>query len=163
MRTPLFAVALSTLLTLGSAAQVQPAEVQQTDLFVRGQDNTACYRIPSLTVTKQGTLLAFCEARRNNCSDAGDIDLVLRRSTDGGKTFGETLAVWDDGPNTCGNPCPVVDQDTGTIWLLMTHNAGKVHERGTRPGFGPDSRRVFVTHSTDDGEPGPLREISLRR
>ena len=150
--TTLFALGLAFYARAQSPSKQQNNEVQQTDLFVRGQDNAACYRIPSLTVTKQGTLLAFCEARRNNCSDTGDIDLVLRRSTDGGKTFGEIQVVWDDGPNTCGNPCPVVDQDTGIIWLLMTQNAGDIHERATAPGFGPDSRRAFVTHSTDDGK-----------
>ena len=48
--------------------------------------------------------------------------------------------VWDDGENTCGNPCPVVDRDTGTIWLLLTHNLGRDTEKQgvveTGPGMG---------------------------
>jgi len=125
-----------------------PAE---TDVFVSGEGGYHTYRIPSVIVTKQGTLLAFCEGRKNSRSDTGDIDLLLRRSSDGGKTWSKAQVVWDDGPNTCGNPCPVVDRDTGVVWLLLTWNAGKVHERGIPPGFGEDSRRVFVTHSKDDG------------
>ena len=60
--------------------------------------------------------------------------------------------VWDDGLNTCGNPCPVVDRDTGTIHLLLTWNSSKIHESKIKAGFGEDSRRVFVSHSTDDGK-----------
>jgi sialidase-1 len=74
-------------------------------------------------------LLAFCEGRMAGRSDTGNIDLLLRRSTDGGKTWSPTQVVWDDEGNTCGNPCPVVDQKTGAILLLLTHNLGIDHER----------------------------------
>jgi sialidase-1 len=123
----------------------------QVDVFTSGTGGCHTYRIPALVVTKKGTLLAFCEGRRKSRSDTGDIDLVVRRSADDGKTWGPMQVVWDDAGNTCGNPCPVVDRETGTIWLPMTWNSGKTHERQIKPGFGPDSRRVFVTGSTDDG------------
>ena len=48
-------------------------------------------------------LLAFAEARRDGVGDAGNIDLVVRRSKDGGKSWGEMQVVWDDGGNCCGN------------------------------------------------------------
>lgn len=124
----------------------------QTDVFVSGEGGYHTYRIPSVIVSKQGTLLAFCEGRKAGRSDAGDIDLLLRRSSDGGRTWSATQVVWDDGANTCGNPCPVVDRETGVIWMLLTWNSGKIHEGKIQPGFGEDSRRVFVTHSDDDGE-----------
>ncbi len=123
----------------------------QIDVFTSGAGGFHTYRIPALVVTPKGTLLAFSEGRRKGPGDAGDIDLVLRRSSDAGWTWGPVQVVWDDADNTCGNPCPVVDADTGTIWLPMTWNAGAVHEGRIRPGFGPDSRRVFVTSSSDDG------------
>lgn len=126
-------------------------QVQWADVFVSGQDGYHTYRIPAIVETKQGTLLAFCEGRKKSASDTGDIDLLLRRSFDSGKTWSPMQLVWDDADNTCGNPCPVVDQKTGTIWLLLTWNAGDTHERKIQPGFGMDSRKVFVTHSTDDG------------
>ena len=62
-------------------------------------------RIPSLIVTKKGTLLAFAEGREGR-SDSGDIDLVMKRSTDNGKTWSKQMMVWDDAGNTSGNPCP---------------------------------------------------------
>ena len=80
-------------------------------------------RIPSLIVTPKGTVLAFAEGREGR-SDAGNIDLVMKRSTDNGKTWKEQKIVWDDAGNTCGNPCPVVDQSTGRIILFMTWNPG---------------------------------------
>lgn len=122
-----------------------------TDVFVSGEGGYHTYRIPSVVVTKAGTVLAFCEGRKNSRSDAGDIDLLLRRSTNRGRTWSDPQVIWDDAANTCGNPCAVVDRETGVIWLLMTWNDGRVRESKIRPGHGSDSRQVYVTHSRDDG------------
>jgi sialidase-1 len=101
--------------------------------------------------TTNGTLLAFCEGRKNSARDTGTIDLLLKRSTDGGRTWGEAQVVWADGENTCGNPAPVVDRSTGMIWLLMTWNRGSDDEREIKEARGEDTRRVFVTRSGDEG------------
>lgn len=85
-------------------------------LFVSGQEGYHTYRIPSLLVTEKGTVLAFCEARKNGGGDAGDIDLALRRSFDHGITWEPYRIIADLGPDTVGNPCAVQDRDTGTIW-----------------------------------------------
>lgn len=123
----------------------------QTPLFVAGQQGYASYRIPSLIVSTKGTLLAFCEGRKNSASDTGDIDLLLKRSFDGGKTWQPTQVVWDDGKNTCGNPCPVVDAKTGTIWLLLTHNLGSDTQAAIVGGKSKGTRTVWVAKSIDDG------------
>ena len=112
--------------------------LEQREVFRAGEDGYHTYRIPALTVTKKGTLLAFCEARRNNQRDHGDIDLVVKRSTDGGKSWSAQKVVYEEGGKaeiTIGNPSPVVDRDTGTIWLPMCR----------------DNRDVLITKSTDDG------------
>jgi sialidase-1 len=127
------------------------AAIDEQPVFTAGEGGYHTYRIPSLIVTKTGTLLAFCEGRKSGRGDAGDIDLLLRRSTDGGKTWGKTQVVWNDGTNTCGNPCPVVDAATGAIWLLLTHNLGKDTEAEIVNGTGDGSRTVWITKSTDDG------------
>src|SRR5262249_53960976 len=114
-------------------------------------DGYHTYRIPSLIVSPKGTVLAFCEGRKNSGSDAGDIDLVLKRSTDGGKTWQPMQVVWDDGPNTCGNPCPVVDRQPGTIWLAMTHNLGSDTEKQIIERTAKGTRTVWITKSADDG------------
>jgi sialidase-1 len=90
----------------------------------KGGELKLSLRIPAAIVTPAGTVLAFCEGRVKARSDAGDIDLILRRSGDGGKTWGDIQVVWNDGANTCGNPCPVIDRAGGTICLLMTWNRG---------------------------------------
>ena len=109
--------------------------LEHTELFVRGKDGYHTYRIPALLVTKKGTVLAFCEARKDSSSDYGDIDLALRRSTDGGRTWTDMEIIVDDGDHTMGNPCPVVDRSTGTIWLPLCR----------------DNKDILLMKSTDDG------------
>lgn len=121
-------------------------------IFKERSEGYSCFRIPAIVKTKDGTLLAFAEARKQNCRDEGDIDLVLKRSTDGGQTWGPMQMVWDDAGNTCGNPSPVVDQNTGTVHLLMTWNLGEDNIGEINSGTSKDTRRVYVTRSTDDGK-----------
>ncbi len=134
------------------ALATEEPEVQRTDIFVAGTEGYHSFRIPSLLVTKKGTLLAFCEGRKDNRSDRGNIDLVYRRSEDGGKTWSPLKVLWDDGKNTCGNPCPVVDRDTGTIWLLLTHNLGEDGESAIIGKSAKSTRTVWVSRSDDDGK-----------
>jgi sialidase-1 len=142
---------LAAILLLAVAASAEADGLEQEPVFVSGQEEYHTYRIPSLLVTKKGTLLAFCEGRKKGGGDAGDIDLLLKRSFDGGRTWAKTQVVWDDGENTCGNPCPVVDRRTGTIWLLLTHNLGRDTERRILDGTSKGTRTVWVMKSDDDG------------
>jgi sialidase-1 len=136
---------------LAIALPGRSAELEQVPIFVSGQDGYHAYRIPSLIVTKKGTLLAFCEGRKTSSRDSGDIDLLLKRSFDGGKSWTKTQVVWDDGENTCGNPCPVIDARTGTICLLLTHNLGNDTETMIVNGTSKGKRTVWLTKSADDG------------
>lgn len=115
-------------------ATVAPRFEQQT-LFESGRDGYHTFRIPALVVSLKGTVLALCEARKTGAADHGDLDLVLRRSTDGGVTFDPMQVLVNDGEQTIGNPCAVVDRNTGTIWLAYCRN----------------NREVFVIHSRNDG------------
>lgn len=123
----------------------------QAPVFTSGEGGYHTYRIPALLVTPRGTLLAFCEGRKKGSSDTGDIDLVLKRSHDQGKSWQPLQVVWDDDANTCGNPCPVVERDTGTIWLLLTHNLGKDTQAQIVAGTSRGKRTVWVSKSSDDG------------
>jgi sialidase-1 len=141
----------TALLILAAAAPGGAAEPEQAPVFVSGQEGYHTYRIPALIVTKQGSLLAFCEGRKKGRGDAGDIDVLLKRSRDGGRTWAKAQVVWDDGDNTCGNPCPVLDRETGTIWLLMTRNRGDDTEARILDGTSKGTRTVWMTRSDDDG------------
>jgi sialidase-1 len=145
MKNPL---RLFILLLIPLGSQSQSAET----LFASGTHAYSSYRIPSLVTTQKGTLLAFCEGRKEGLSDAGNIDIVMRRSTDHGKTWTEQTVLWDDGPNTCGNPCPVVDEETGVVWLLLTHNRGDDHEKDIIRKSAKGTRTVWVMKSDDEGE-----------
>jgi sialidase-1 len=130
-------------------------------LFRSGTAGYGCFRIPTIVRTKAGTLLAFAEARRSpSCGDRGAIDIVVRRSTNGGRTWGPVrvaLAGSDTDPETPytrGNPSPVADLRTGEVHLLSTSEPAE-----------PGGKRLpRIQHSTDDGltfgPPEPLPRLS---
>jgi len=120
-------------------------------LFKGGEAGYACYRIPAIVKTTNGSLLAFCEARKNGCSDTGDIDLVMKKSEDDGKSWSNLMVIWDDDNNVCGNPAPVVDENTGDIHLLATWNNGNDKESQIIDGTSIEGREVYHLISNDDG------------
>ncbi len=87
------------------------------ELWVGGEGAYHTYRIPALVVFGKGTVLAFCEGRKHGRGDAGEIDLLVRRSGDSGRTWSETQVMVTEPGMTCGNPAPVLDRATGTLWL----------------------------------------------
>ena len=118
-----------------SETAVSPVFVQQT-LFRSQDDGYHCYRIPSLLVTERGTILAFSEARSTDCNDHGDVDLAVKRSTDAGRSWSSMQIIADDGSHTMGNPCPVVERNTATIWLPVCRT----------------NRAIMIMKSIDDGK-----------
>jgi sialidase-1 len=148
-------VVFGVMLSATAAAHAGDAQIERTTVYKIGEGNYQSYRIPAAVVTPAGTLLAFCEGRQTPIgpgNDTGEINLIVKRSADNGKTFSESTVVWSDGKNTCGNPCAVIDADTKTIFLLMTHNRGKDHERDIVRGTSKGKRTVWITSSTDDGK-----------
>jgi sialidase-1 len=144
-----------TLLTgclLLSSVNVHAAEplLERTDVFSAGSNGIARYRIPGIVVTQHGTVLAYSEARKNGHSDWGEIEIHLRRSTDGGKTWGDGKQIAHFGARlegnprkktggereqTVNNPVAIVDRDTGAIEFLYCINYA----------------RCYSIRSTDDG------------
>ena len=121
-------------------------------VFKNESEGYKCFRIPTILKSKNGTIIAFAEGRKNSCSDTGDIDLVLKKSYDNGLTWSKLRVIWNDGVNTCGNPSPVLDKKTGRISLLSTWNLGTDHEWEIILQKSQDTRRVFLIHSMDNGE-----------
>lgn len=139
---------LLLLVVAGGVAVARP-QMRETDLFVERTGGYHTYRIPAIVPVGGKTLLAFCEGRKNSASDTGEIHLLLKRSLDGGETWGDVQLVASDGADTCGNPCPIVDRSTGIVWLLFCKNPGH-HEEGTITD-GHSFRSVWVTKSADLG------------
>jgi sialidase-1 len=132
-----------------SVAAAEP-HLEKIDVFPAGLNGVALYRIPGVVVTPRGTVLAYCEARRNSRADWGEIEVHLRRSTDGGKTWQPPQHIAHKGPRiegnprkakggeheqTVNNPVAIVDRQTGAIEFLYCVNYA----------------RCFSIRSTDDG------------
>lgn len=148
----LLAAVLLTVMPLPAPAEQPPGPRPNVErLFVSGETGYGRYRIPAIAVTPKQTVLAFCEGRVKATGLTGDIDLVLRRSTDGGKTWAPLQVVADDGPNTLGNPCPVVDRSTGIIWLPFSRSLGQDTEDQIVQGTSTERTRVWITKSADEG------------
>jgi sialidase-1 len=144
-------VRVSLLMASLFAALGARAALEQTVVFRAGADGYNTVRIPAILKAPNGDLLAFAEGRKKSPSDTGDIDLLLRRSQDGGKTWGAIQVLWDDEGNTCGNPCPVVDEKSGAIFLFSTHNLGLDREHAISEGTSREGRTVWVLASKDNG------------
>lgn len=114
--------------------------LEKTDLFKAGELGVALYRIPGIVVATNGTVLAYCEARKNSSSDWADSDVYLRRSTNGGIAwdaprkiahFGERLPrspialarkEGSASDQTVNNPVAIVDRQTGEVHFLYCVN-----------------------------------------
>lgn len=122
-------------------------------VFKNGEEGYACYRIPAIIKAPNGHLLAITEARKNNCGDFGDIDLVMKRSSNKGKTWSPLEVVVDNDSVKAGNPAPVVDAldpqfPNGRVFLL--YNTATGSETNSRMGLGV--REVWCVTSADNGK-----------
>jgi sialidase-1 len=137
------------LFAAGTALRAAPL-LETSAVFPANSNGIVRHRIPGVVVTPKGTVLAYCEARRNNSSDWGEIEIHLRRSTDGGKTWGPGKQIAHAGARlegnprkaaggereqTVNNPVAIVDRTTGAIEFVYCVNYA----------------RAFAMRSTDDG------------
>ena len=141
------------LYTLAIAATVFcTAQAQDVPVFTSGTEGFKSFRIPAITRTPNGDLLAFGEGRVNGTSDFGNVKIVLKQSHDMGKTWGPLQVVVSNDTLQAGNASPVVDvtdpaYPKGRIFLF--YNTGNVPENKIRQGLG--LREVWYKTSTDGG------------
>ena len=136
----------------GEIPKLKTGELVQSIVFYAGEHNVPSMRIPGVVLSKRGTLLSFCEARAGH--DRSRTDLVLKRSKDGGKTWGPLQLVMKARAalDALVNPCPVVDTATGTIYCFLTlfpDGDVPIREWEARKRYGVI--RTLITKSTDDG------------
>jgi sialidase-1 len=143
---------VAILLVSGSFAVGAQPLLEKIDLFEAGKGDYAMYRIPGIVVTAKGTALAYCEARKTGGSDWGTIDIMLRRSTDGGKTWQPRMKIADvPGPKE-KNPVAIakkVGKATDVTYnnpVAFADRDGLVHML-----FCLEYMRCFYIRSDDDG------------
>lgn len=140
-------------------ASIDPS-VHQKLLRQAGDDDVHTYRIPGLTTTTKGTLIAVFDARNKSGADLpGDIDVAMMRSTDNGDSWSPMQRIIDFDAtvpgsmgNGVGDPAILVDQKTGTIFVAALWSQGKRAWHGSGPGLSPEETGQFVlVKSIDDG------------
>lgn len=135
----LMAVTLGGVLSLPPDAELKPfpADVPfVTSLYAQGESGYNTFKIPTMITAPNGTILSFAEARTEHADDWSKTDLVMRKSYDLGETWTPLEVLIEEGNRIIGNACPVVDQNTGNIWLI----------------FCKDNDTAFKMHSKDNGE-----------
>src|SRR5690606_1660382 len=111
------------------------------------------FRIPSIVKSTDQKLLASPEPQKiRSNDDSEDIETDGKNGEDNGEMGGDMITIWDDGLNTCGNPVPIDEQETGRIHLLLTWNHGDDRWGDLTNGTGKDTSRVFYTWSDDEGQ-----------
>ena len=124
-----------------------------------GEDGVHTTRIPGLTTTNAGTLIAVYDNRYRGSRDLpGDIDVGMSRSTDGGRTWEPMRVIMDMGDDPkwkhdgIGDPAVLVDRETGRIWVAATWSHGDRSWHGSGPGLTPEQTgQLMLAHSDDDG------------
>lgn len=149
---------LTALLAIVAApATLLPAPMlERVDLFEEHTRGIVSYRIPGMVVTAKGTVLVYCEARKHSGADWGEIEVHLRRSTDGGRTFEAPRQIAHLGPRLPRNPVLYEkgepknvggrDEQTVNNPVAIAARDGTVHFL-----YCVEYVRCFYLRSTDDG------------
>ena len=124
------------ILTACSIEQKQEAKIDLQDLFIAGENGYHTYRIPGMVVTKNGSILAYCAARKGRGSDWDEIHVALRTSKDGGETWSAMRIIAQADSLVTDNPMAIVDYQTGAVHFL----------------YQVDYNKLYYMRSDDDGD-----------
>ncbi len=112
---------LGGILLLWLCGQLMAAEpfLETICLFPLTPKNKPNYRIPSIIQAPNGDLLVICEKRNDGPGDIGNHDIVMKRSSDHGKTWGEEILILDDENRVCTDLTVGIDRETKKLWLFF--------------------------------------------
>lgn len=128
-RINIFCTEIETSLGNVNISEPKPSSGLRVGVALRRhmQDGINTSRIPGITTSKKGTLLAIYDARKESDRDLqGDIDICLNRSTDGGKSWSPMQVIldmgeWGDLPeryNGVSDACILSDDNTGDLYVI---------------------------------------------
>src|SRR5262249_10845193 len=136
---------------IAATALASPKPFIETSVVYRAKsDGYFVYRIPSAIVAPDGSLLTFIEGRKDSANDESNIKVLMKRSTDRGKTWSAARVLADKGNATIGNPCAVVDRKTKTVFLFLTGNP--IVTRQELIDSVTVTRKVWLMKSADSGK-----------
>ena len=147
-------MACLVVLSVMAATASSGGTLTHVNVYKSGEDGYAVYRIPTIETAPDGSLLAFAEARKYNGGDPGqdnnEIDLVLKRSTDGGRTWSAMGVVEHAGERwSSANAATVVDRTTRRVWVLYLRCKPGRGTEEARPGT--DDMMNLARYSDDNG------------
>jgi sialidase-1 len=138
--------------------------IHRTVLHAEDQDGVHIYRIPGLVTTNAGTLIASFDLRYDGAAGSapdlpGNLDIGIRRSTDGGISWTPMQLIMDYDKNVSGSsgngiadPTLLVDKVTGRIWCAALWSFGNRGWANSGPGLTPaETGQFLLNHSDDDG------------
>ena len=155
-RAPIVLTAALSALVLSPTSATAENPSPTVDLAV--SDSSTTYRIPAMATTPHGTVVAAFDQRNDGSGDLpGNIDTVVRRSTDNGATWSDPQTVVDyPAPQGCGDPSLLADRVADRLLLFCTFSHGEVGFADSEPGTADDSDprtlHVRVSTSEDDGK-----------
>jgi len=126
--------------------------LSHVDVYTSGTCGYHTFRIPTIETAPNGTVVAFAEARKHSGADPGfgrqDIDLALKVSTDGGRTWSKPR------PGAAATPCCCA------IERLTLKSAGDDRDRIIWTGArGPGRKSLVVRVSYDEGKTFPHERV----
>ena len=147
------------------AVEVRPI-FNKSVLFEEQTDGYTLYRIPGIVVTRENTILAYCEGRKFRNADRGEIEILMRRSTDGGETFSPPFQVAHLGPRLPRSPVlppgkegkDMGDPNEQTVNnpVAIATRSGRIHLV-----YCIEYMRCFIIHSDDDGKTVSYTHLTL--
>ena len=147
------AVLLAALILVWATAPTNAQILLEQDVMVAGIEGYSVYRIPGFAVADDGSLMLFAEGRPSGSDPggAGDIDMVYKRSTDGGLTWSPLSVLHVSSGFDYSDPRVVVDENTGTVHLQYVQWPTRCGQTCVPVGLGDNSSVVFHQTSTDHG------------
>ena len=154
--SPVATTILLVLLGCGDVPAPSPVggEIEVINVFEAETGGYAHYRVPAIAVSPAGTVMVVVEARASSSGDWGHQDILMRRSTDRGRTWDEPRKIVqlegppaeneaalaqglaEPGVQTYNNIVPIVDAEENVVHFL----------------FCSAYKRAYYMHTADDGD-----------